>query len=104
MLFRSLDVAIPAVLSITITYWSSYNTGNGRLALVAIPGRRPVSTKSPGLSGYECSVIDLLFTLTVPLCKIFFIMVLGESGYCSIRNSNSVCDLFMVVFKQLHVN
>jgi hypothetical protein len=59
---------------------------------------------SPGLSGYECNVTDLSFIRRVPLYSNFFILDLGESGYCSARNSIRVNDLFTVVFKWLHIN
>ena len=45
-----------------------------------------------------------MFTLTVPPCKSFFTLVLGEPGFRSIRKSKRVWGLFMVVFKQLHVH
>jgi hypothetical protein len=104
MLPSMLDVVIPAGLSTTITCWSSYKTGNGRPALEVFSEYNLKSIVSPGFKRYECNVTDLSFTRIVPLCNSFLILVLGVSGYCSIRNSNRVNDLFIVVFILSEVN
>src|SRR5450759_2780860 len=99
-----LDVDIPAGFSITITFSSSYNTGKGREIFDAFNSCWLTSTISPGLSEYEFNVTGLLFILITPLCNNFFILVRGESGYCSARNSIRVNDLFTVVLKWLLIN
>src|SRR4030042_685855 len=93
-----LDVGFPAGLSTTITSWSSYKTGKGNPAFAALIPVWLISIMSPGFSLYECKVTGLSFILILPLCRSFLILVLGESGYCSSRNSISVIFLFKVIF------